>query len=396
MRIRPAGRRSGVIVTDVGVEAPVRVGVDGPRTASMCQIEVVKNFNRRRPSVEKITRIFIDTSKQIFQLHGVNSAEEPVLRKKLRRGQVMAFFAALEPTVVGLEACGASHHWARELGALGHEVKLVAPQHVKAYLRRGKNDAADAEAGCEAVGRPRTRFVPVKSAEQQAALMLATVRDRLIRNRTQLGNAIRGHAAEFGLIAATGIDKIEPLLARIAADEGLPKLARDLFAGLAREWGRLQGELRAIEARLMAWHHENEVSRRLTQIPAIGPIGASLLVMKAPDPKVFKSGRHFSAWIGLTPKDHSTAGKQRLGGITRAGDEILRSTLVLGATAVIRQVRAGKGPRSPWLLRLLEKKAPKLAAVALANKLARIAWRMMITGETYDPGRLMQALPKAT
>jgi transposase len=361
----------------------------------MCQIEVVLNFNRRRPSVEKITRIFIDTSKDIFQLHGVDAGEQPVLRKRLRRSQVLAFFAALEPTKVGLEACGASHYWARELRQLGHEVKLISPQHVKPYVRRGKNDAADAEAGCEAMSRPRSWFVPVKTAEQQAALMLLAVRQRLIKTRTQLSNAIRGHACEFGLIAPKGLDKIEALLARIAADESLPQLGRELFCGLAREWARLQGEAKAIEARLVAWHRSNQVSRRLARIPAIGPVGALLLAMKAPEPQAFTSARHFAAWIGLTPKDHSTAGKQRLGAITRAGDEMLRATLVAGATSVIRQVLAGKGPRSPWLLRLVQNKPAKLAAVALANKLARIAWKMMTTGEDYDPERLMRALPQA-
>jgi transposase len=346
--------------------------------------------------MDQITRIFIDTSKTVFQLHGVNAAEEPVLCKKLRRGQFLAFFAALEPTAVGLEACGAAYHWAQELEALGHQVKLIAPQHVKPYVRRGKNDAADAEAGCEAMSRRRTRFVPIKSPEQQAALMLAAVRDRLIRNQTQLSNAIRGHAAEFGLVAAKGLDKIEPLLARIATDQSLPELARELFCGLGREWSRLQGELRAIDAKLMSWHRSDETSRRLSQIPAIGPIGASLLVMKTPDPGAFKSARHFAAWIGLTPKDHSTGGKQRLGRITRAGDEMLRKTLVSGATSVIRQVMAGRSRTSwPWLVALLKRKPPKLAAVAMANKIARIAWKMMLTGESYEPERLMRALPKA-
>lgn len=343
----------------------------------------------------KITRIFIDTSKDIFQLHGVDGADQPVLRKKLRRGGMLSFFASLEPTVVGLEACGASHYWARALSGLGHEVKLIAPQHVKAYVRRGKNDAADAEAGCEAMSRPRTWFVPVKSAERQASLMLLTVRQRLIKTRTQLSNAIRGHAGEFGLVAAKGLDKIEALLARIAADESLPQLARELFADLGGEWVRLRAEVRAIEAKLMAWHRADQASRRLARVPAIGPVGAALLVMKAPEPSAFKSARHFAAWIGLTPKDHSTAGKQRLGVITRAGDEMLRATLVAGATSVIRQVRAGKGPRSPWLLRLLQNKPAKLAAVALANKLARIAWKLMLTGEDYDPDRLLRALPQA-
>jgi transposase len=358
----------------------------------MCQIEVVLNFNRRRPSVDQITRIFIDTSKSVFQLHGVNAAEEVVLRRKLRRSQVLEFFAKLPPTLIGLEACGAAHYWARELTKLGHEMKLAPPQYVKAYLKRGKNDARDAEAGCEAISRPTMRFVPMKSEEQQAALMLITVRERLIRCRTQLSNAIRGHAAEFGLVAPKGLAHLEPLLARIAKDD-MPELARTLFEGLGREWARLACELRQIEAQLVAWHRQNALSRRLAQIPSLGPIGASMLVMKTPDPGLFQSARHFAAWMGLTPKDHSTAGKQRLGVITRAGDEALRSVLVVGATAVLQQVRNDRGPRSPWLLKLLAKDKPKLAAVALANKVARIAWKMMVTGQDYDPTRLLRDLP---
>jgi transposase len=224
--------------------------------------------------VEKITRIFIDTSKQFFQLHGVDAAEQVVVRRKLRRSQVLPFFAKLEPTVIGLEACGGSHHLARELAALGHEVKLVPAQYVKAYLKRGKNDGRDAEAGCEAMSRPTMRFVLVKSAESQAALMLVGVRDRLTRSRTQLSNAIRGHAAEFGLVAPRGLCHLEPLLARIAADARLPELARELFAALGREWDRLGEELKTAEARLMAWHRQNETSRRLAKIPSLGPIGA--------------------------------------------------------------------------------------------------------------------------
>lgn len=341
--------------------------------------------------MDDLTRIFVDTSKQVFQLHGVNSREEPVLRRKLTRGQFLAFFEGIEPTLVGLEACGSSHYWAQQLARLGHDVRLIAPQHVKAYVRRGKNDAADAEAGCEALGRPRTRFVPVKDREAQAALMLIGVRERLIHRRTQLANAIRGHAAEFGLAAAKGLDKIAGLLNQALADGTLPQLAQTLFAGLACQWARLQEEIKAIEKTFMAWHRQNALSRRLAGIPAVGPVGACLLVVKAPDPAAFRSGRDFSAWIGLTPKDHSTAGKQKLGGITRAGDERLRATLVAGATAVIRQVRAGKPAPWPWLTELLKKKAPKLAAVALANKLARIAWKMMISGQAYDPRRALAA-----
>jgi transposase len=335
----------------------------------------------------KIIRIGMDTSKSVFVLHGVDAAEQPVLRKKLRRKQVLEFFAKLEPTKIGLEACGAAHYWARELRALGHEVVLLPPQYVKPYLKRNKNDAADAEAICEAMSRPTMRFVPVKTPEQQAALMLAGTRDGLIRRRTQLTNTIRGYAAEFGLTAAKGLDKIEPLLARIAAAAELPRLAKELFATYAKEYAQLKVQVRKIEAELMAWHKHNELSRRLVEVPGIGPIGASLTAMKVTDPQAFRSGRDFSAWIGLTPKDHSTAGKTRLGVITRAGDEALRSVLVAGATAVIKQVRLGKGHPSPWLIDLLKRKPPKLAAVALANKNARVVWKLMVSGERYNPAR---------
>jgi transposase len=232
------------------------------------------------------------------------------------------------------------------------------------------------------------QFVPVKTEEQQAALMLAGVRQQLVARRTQLSNAIRGYAAEFGLTAAKGLDKIEPLLARIAQDETVPESARQLFSFQGKDYAQLQIDLKAIEAKLMAWHRANAASRRLAQIPGVGPIGATALVMKTPDPGAFPSGRHFAAWLGLTPKDHSTAGKTRLGKITRAGDEVLRSLLVAGATAVIQQVRHGRGHPSPWLVALVKRKPPKLAAVALANKIARIAWKLMTTGESYDSARM--------
>src|SRR3954451_7289365 len=325
----------------------------------------------------------MDTSKHIFQLHGVNAAEVPVLRKKLRRKEMVTFFEKLAPTVIGIEACSASNHWARLLQSFGHTVKLIAPQLAKPYVKRGKNDAADAEALCEAMSRPTMRFVPVKTAEQQAALMLVGLRDRLIRQRTQLVNVIRGYAAEFGLIAPTGLCRIEPLLERIKADETLPALARELFEMQAADYARLQTQLEDVEDRLMAWHRAHECSRRLARIPGVGPIGAAMLVMKPLAPEAFRSARHFAAWLGLTPKDHSTAGKVRHGVITRAGDEVLRSVLVVGATAVIRQLRRGRGALSPWLVALLKRKPPKLAAVALANKIARITWKLMVSGERY-------------
>jgi transposase len=228
------------------------------------------------------------------------------------------------------------------------------------------------------------RFVPVKTAEQQAALMLVGTRDQLVARRTQLSNMIRGYAAEFGVTAAKGLDKIEPLLARLACEPGVPEGAKALFAQLGEEFAALKPKLRKLEAQLLAWHRHNELSRRLAEIPSIGPVGATLLPMKVTNPRAFRCGRDFAAWVGLTPKDHSTAGKQRLGVITRAGDETLRRVLVVGATAVIQQVRRGRGNPSPWLIALIRRKPPKLAAVALANKTARIAWKLMVSGERYN------------
>lgn len=336
--------------------------------------------------MQQVSRIGMDTSKKIFQLHGVDAAEEPVLRKKLRRREMIRFFEGLPPTKVGIEACASSHHWARLLQSFGHEVKLIPPQFVKPYVKRNKNDAADAEAVCEAMSRPTMRFVPVKTAEQQAALMLVGMRERLVRNRTQLSNVIRGYAAEFGLTVSKGLARLEELLEQVGRDETLPALARELIALHGREYTQLNAELEQIEARLMAWHRADACSQRLAQIPGIGPIGASMLVMKTPAPETFRSGRHFAAWLGLTPKDHSTAGRSRLGGITHAGDEALRSVLVVGSTSVLRRVRQ-QGTGSPWLIDLLKRKPPKLAAVALANKNARIAWKLMVSGERYRPAK---------
>ena len=345
--------------------------------------------------MSEIIRIGVDTSKSVFLLHGVDAAEQPVLRKKLRRRDMLGFFERLPATKVGMEACGGTYYWARELTALGHEVKLMPPQHVKPYVRRGKNDRNDADAICEAMSRPRMSFVAIKTAESQAAQMLMTTRERLVAYRTQLINTIRGHAAEFGLTAAKGPGHVEPLLTRIAEDGRMPELAKELFAMHGVELSRPKIELREIEAKLKAWHRQNEMSRRLAEVDAIGPIGGCLLAIKAPDPQAFHCGRDFSAWMGLTPKDHSTAGKMRLGVITRAGDEALRRTLVVGATSVIKQVSNGKGHPSPWLRDLVARKPPKLAAVALANKLARIAWKLMVSGERYDAARAGIVSPTA-
>ena len=328
-----------------------------------------------------IIRVGLDTSKHVFQIHGVDENEQPVLRRQIRRSEVEKVFAKLPPTRIGLEACGASHHWARVLRGLGHEVMLIPPQYIKAYVKRGKNDAIDAEAICEAMSRPTMRFVPVKTVEQQAALTMLGVRDLLIKQRTMLVNAMRGHAAEFGVTAAKGPKQITELLARLASDQGVPALAREMVGLLADQLAAVNAKLKVIEARLMMWHRHDQTSRCLATIPGVGPIGGVSLALKVPDAKAFRSGRHFAAWIGITPRENATAGKHRPGKISRQGDEDLRRLLVLGATAVIQQAK--RGHASPWLVGLLARKPRKLAAVALANKMGRIVWAMMVSGETY-------------
>lgn len=343
----------------------------------------------------RIIRIGLDTSKNLFQLHGVDETEQPVLRKQLRREGLIAFFKALPPTLVGMEACGGSHHWAREIGKLGHDVRLMPPQYAKAYRKRNKNDAADAEALCEAVSRPTMRFVRPKNLEEQSGLMLAGVRDQLVRERTRLSNIIRGHAMECGVTAAKGLGRLEVVLTRIIADETIPPMAKDLFAILARQYQAAVEAIVELDQKLKAWHKASAVSRRLAAIPGVGPIGAVLLALKVPEAADFSSGRKFASWLGLTPKDHSTAGRTKLGSITRAGDPTLRSVLVSGAMAVVSQVMRGRGKPSPWLRALLDRKAPKEAAVALANKMARIAWKLMISGERFDPVRVGMIKAKA-
>ena len=330
----------------------------------------------------QITTIGLDIAKNVFQIHGIDAKEKVVVRKQLRRSQVIAFFAALPPCLVGMEACATAHYWARELIAMGHEVVLIPPAYIKPYVKRGKNDAIDAGAICEAMSRPGMRFVPVKSAEQQGVLMLLKVRDLLVKQRTMLINAIRGHAAEFGLTAAKGPVKVAELVQRAHAEAtGVPVLAREMLSLLSGQLEAIDLKLKALETRLMALHKADPVSQCLATQPGIGPIGAISFALKVSDPQSFRSGRHFAAWLGLTPRENSTGGRHRPGRITRQGDAGLRKLLVLGATAVIRFARAGK--TSPWLLNLLARRPKKLAAVALANKMARTLWAMMVSGEIY-------------
>ena len=333
----------------------------------------------------EITTIGLDLAKQVFQVHAVDAAGRVVLRKAVRRGQVMTFFAGLPRCLVGMEACATAHYWARELGALGHEVRLMPPPYVKPYVRRQKNDAADAAAICEAVGRPSMRFVPVKGEPQQAALVLHRVRDLLQRQRTMLINALRGHLAEFGVIAPQGARHVAQLAAMVR-DEGaasVPEPARPVLLMLVEQLEALTERLAALGRALLARHRADPTSRRLATIPGIGPVTASTLAATVTDPAAFRSGREFAAWLGLVPRQNSSGGKTRLGRISRRGDTGLRRLLITGAQAVLRWPRAVEA--DPWLKALLARRPRLVAAVALANKLARIAWAVLRHGTEFRP-----------
>ena len=331
----------------------------------------------------QFSRIGLDTSKALFTLHCVDASGKPLLRVNLRRPQLLGFFKRHAPTVVAMEACGGSHHWARKLQTLGHEVRLIPPQYVKPYLKRGKNDRNDAEAICEAAGRPGMRFVLAKSVDQQAEAMVLKVRATLVEQRTQLINAMRGHAGEFGVISGRGTGKVAALRAEIAADTAIPPVAHEMLALLGEQMDHLDCRIKALEAKLEAMHKANAISRLLATVPGIGPIIGLSFAIEV-DPAAFTSGRHLAAWLGLTPQEHSTGGKQRMGGISRAGNERLRALLVSGAMAVIgASERAGSKLATEWLLKLLARRPKKVAAVALANKMARMIWAMMTTGEAY-------------
>jgi transposase len=331
----------------------------------------------------EITRIGVDTSKAVFTLHGVDGQERPVQRCNLTRGQMLKFLRRLPPATVALEACGSSHHWGRQLTAFGHKVRLIPPQYVKPYVKRGKNDRHDAEAICEAAGRPGMSFVPIKSAQQQADGMVLKVRDALVNQRTALINAVRGHAAEFGLVVAKGTKHVDSLLSAIEQVADVPPVAKEMFELFRQQIKDISTRITELDTRLHAAHKANPVSQRLATIPGVGPITALTLAIEI-DETQFESGRHLAAWVGLTPKDHSTGGKQRLGGISRAGNETLRRLLVSGATSVIQAAcKPGSRQMTDWLRALLARKPRKLAAVALANKIARIAWALMRSGETY-------------
>jgi transposase len=338
----------------------------------------------------QVTTIGLDIAKNVFQVHAIDTAEKVVVRKQLRRSQVVEFFKALPACLVGMEACATAHYWARELTKLGHLVRLMPAKDVKAYVKRNKNDAADAEAICEAVRRPTMRFVQVKSAEQQGGLMLHRTRDLLMRQRTQLINALRAHLAELGIVAAQGNAGLKELLKIIAGerDARLPVDAHASLVVLAAGLHAVQTMIGSIDKRIMIEHRSNEASKRLRSIPGIGIVGASAIVATVADPMAFRSGRDFAAWIGLVPRQDSTGGKQKLGPISKQGDRYVRRILVVGAHAVLRYAKQNP-EKHPWLTQLLARRPFKVVAVALANKMARVAWALLAKGGTYYRARAL-------
>ena len=341
--------------------------------------------------MQSITTIGLDIAKSVFQVHGVDAAGQVVMRRQLKRRYVLTFFEKLPPCLVGIEACASSHHWSRELQALGHTVRLMPPAYVKPYVKRHKNDVTDAEAICEAVTRPNMRFVATKTPEQQGCLTLHRTRHLFIRQQTSVINAIRAHLAEFGIVAPVGRNGVEQLLSVAAdsTDKRLPEVTRACIAALGTQLQTLKAQILEFDRMIRAWHRSSEASRRLDDIPGVGPALATALVASVADPTVFRSGRDFSAWIGLVPKQNSSGGKDRLGNISKRGDRYLRSLFTTGALAVIRYAKIHGTRHRPWLIALLARRPTKVAAIALANKIARMAWAMMARGERYkEPAAL--------
>jgi transposase len=341
----------------------------------------------------EVSTIGVDIAKSVFQVYGADSDGAVLIRKRVSRVKVLAFFADLPPCLVGMEACATAHQWAREIKKLGHEVRLMPPTYVKAYVKRGKNDAADAAAICEAVTRPSMRFVPIKSVEQQSALMLHRTRDLLIRQRTQLINALRAHLAELGLVAAKGHEGLQQLVMAVTEsnDERLPSNARFACQSIVAQLDAAQTQISALDKRITQAHRANADSKRLEAIPGFGVILSTAVVATMTDPEAFRTGREFAAWIGLVPRQNSTGGKERLGSISKQGDRYLRRLFVLGAISIVRVART-RPEKHPWLIQLLARRSFKVVAVALANKMARTAWAVLARGETYRaPPRLGSA-----
>ena len=332
----------------------------------------------------EVTTIGLDLAKTVFQIHGADETGRAVIRKQLRRGQVLEFLGRQPRCVVAMEACSGAHFWGREIAKLGHEVRLIPPAYVKPFLKRQKNDMADAEAICEAASRPTMRFVAVKSEETQGAAAVFRVRELLIRQRTQAINALRGHLAEFGEVVPQGALNARRLIALVEADDtALPETMRASLRVLSVILGQLEEQIGALDAEIIRRARDDETARRLMTIPGIGPLIATALATLAPPPAMFSKGRDFAAWLGLTPRQHSTGGKQRLGATSKMGERSLRRLLIIGANSVV-QWRARKGAMAgTWLAGMLARKPPMLVRVALANKMARIVWALMTKGGTY-------------
>jgi transposase len=334
--------------------------------------------------VEQISTAGLDLAKQVFQAHGANASGAVVFRKKLRRGQVLQFLATLPPCAVAMEACAGAHYWGREMVKLGHTVRLIAPAYVKPFVKRQKNDAADAEAICEAAQRPTMRFVAVKSEKAQAAVILFRTRDLLVRQRTQAINALRGHLTEFGVVVAKGPAHVDKLIARLddPASE-LPEEARTILRVLVEELTALDRRVAELDRKIARRAKEDAVARRLMTIPGIGAVTATALVSLVPSPESFRRGRDFAAWLGLTPVQQSSGGKERLGRTSKMGERTLRRLLIIGASAVASWASRNGPPARSWLARLMSRKPPMLVRVALANKMARTVWALLTKGGVY-------------
>ena len=333
----------------------------------------------------EITTLGLDLAKNVFQVHAVSSTGEVVVRRALRRAQIIPFFSKLAPCLVGMEACGTSHHWARELTGLGHEVRLMPPAYVKPYVKRGKTDAGDAEAICEAVRRPTMRYVPMKSVDQQAALALHRTRDLLVRQRTQLVNMIRGVLAEFGIDIPKGITYALAFVRRVVAGEAqdIPHLAARVIGALAEQVLEGQARIRQLERELLAWHRSSELSQRIATVPGVGLLGATALAATVTDPAQFRSGRQFAAWLGLTPLQNCSGGKERQGRISKMGDQYVRRLLINGMTSLVARNVRRPDMADPRIAALLARKPLRVATVAMANHSARAIWAIMARGETY-------------
>lgn len=334
----------------------------------------------------KITTIGIDLAKNVFQIHGVDERGKVGVRKQMKRADMLNYFVNLAPCLIGMEACGSAHYWARKLAGYGHTVKLMAPQFVKPYVKTNKNDIADAEAICEAVSRPNMRFVAIKSVEQQAILSVHRARQGFVKARTAQGNQIRGLLAEFGIIMPQGIRSITKQIPEILenVENGLPGTMRNLLERLTENLKEMDRQVQALEAQIQLWHRENAASCKLAEIPGLGPITASAIVATVGDAREFKNGRQLAAWMGLVPKQHSSGGKQTLLGISKRGDTYLRTLLIHGARAVIR-FAANKSSPDSWLNKVIVRRNNNVAAVALANKNARIVWALLAHGRTFHP-----------